>query len=274
MTYKYLFPTLLAFFLQITIVEASTKTNEEPPLADLVKDPFAEFEREGAMDKSPQAEIFRDITAHNNKKIEQMLHQSSLKDTLTDRKFIKRMVERAARFNNPQAIDLLLKSYEHHVQATKKGDYHGFVFAQLEAASAAGLEYGFYNRKAFLEEAIQHHPQDKDFILGYALIGAAEGGHAEFVDWILTNYLSVLKARKSFISYICDRAMSMAIENYHPDIAMKIGNLKSQGIKINPHLSFGYAYLMRDKESFLFLKKNFPGAYKKFAMEAKRDRIY
>jgi hypothetical protein len=269
---KYLFPFILALLLQIVVVEAGNP-KEAPPMADLVEDPFAEFETGASADLSPKAEIFRDITAHNNKKIQQMLHQPALADTITDRKFVKSMVERAARFNNPQAIDLLLKDYEHHVGAKENRNYHGFVSAQLEAAGAAGVEYGFYNRKAFLEELIKEHPQEKVYIVGYALVGAAEGGHADLVDWILTTQLSVLKARKGFFSYVCDRAMAIAIENYHPEIAVKIGNLHSQGVKINPHLAFGYAYLMRDKESFLFLKKNFPKAYGRFVTEKKKDRI-
>lgn len=264
---KHLFPLILALLLQVPVVEAK----DAPPMADLVEDPFAEFG--ASADPSPKAEILRDITAHNNKKFQQMLGQRELADTITNGIFVEAMVKRAARFNNPQAIDLLLKTYERHVGATKNHDYHGYVSAQIEAAAAAGEEYGFYNRKALLEELIQRHPQDKAFILGYALEGAARGGHADLVDWILITYLRVLKARKGLLSYVCDMAMALAIENYHPEIAMKIGNLKSQGVKINPHFAFEYAYLLRDKESFFFLKKNFPATYTKFATEKKKDKV-
>jgi hypothetical protein len=268
---KHLFPLILALFFQITVVEATLKGSDAPPMADLVEDPFAEFG--ASADPSPRAEIFRAIMAHKNKNLEQMLRQSALAETITDRKFVRAMVKRAARFNNPQAIDLLLKAYEHHVKNTKDHNYHGFVSAQLEAAGAAGVEYGFYNRKDFLEKLIHDHPQDKAIILAYALEGSAEGGHTDLVDWILTTQLSVLKARKGLLSFACDYAMSLAIENYHPEIVTKIAKLKSQGVQINPHFSFEYAYLLRDKESFLFLKKNFPVAYKKFEAEKKADKV-
>jgi len=265
---KYLFPLILALIFQVTVVKAG-KGQEAPPMADLVEDPFAEFGSRASTDLSPKAEILRDITAHNNKKLQKMLTSS----VIAEREFAKAMAKKATQFNNPQALDLLFGVYKHHVHNAQDHEYHGYVTAQLELESVAGEEYGFSNRKEALENLIKKHPISKVFILGYALEGAARGGHADLVDWILTAHLSDLKARKSFAVYACDHAMALAIENYHPEIAVKIGNLHSQGLALDPFLALEYAYLVRDKESFLFLKKNFPKAYGRFVTEKKKDRI-
>ena len=209
------------------------------------------------------------LPSYNNKKLQKMLSSS----VIAEREFAKAMAKKATQFNNPQALDLLFGVYAHHVHNAQDHEYHGYVTAQLELESVAGEEYGYFNRKEALENLIKKHPISKVFVLGYALEGAARGGHADLVDWILTTHLSDLKARKTFAVYACDNAMALAIENDHPEIAVKIGNLRSQVMTLDPFLALEYAYLMRDKESFLFLKKNFPAAYRRFATEKKKDKI-